>query len=173
MNYRISYYSPQGHAKELAYAFRQILPSRTPVTDLAEGSSDTCDIHLVGFEFPEPKFDEIPKQVRYFLSALQYKEILLFAACPVRTDEKRRMHIERSMIPLLPENCKYHGLFLCQGEVHLSVFEELLRQAEEKPECTDAKLLLREYRFGKGHPNREDIRKGRRFIANEFPLNHL
>ena len=173
MNYRISYYSPQGHAKELAYAFRQILPSRTPVTDLAAVTSEACDIHLIGFEFPEPKFDNIPNQVQHFLSTLQHKEILLFAACPVHADEKLRMQTERSMIPFLPKNCKYHGLFLCQGEVYLTVLEALLRQAEETPAGTDAKLLLREYRKSKGHSNREDIRKGRRFIADELQLNDL
>ncbi len=130
MNYQISYYSPQGHAKELAYAFRQILPSRTPVVDLTADVSESYDLHLVGFEFLESKFKEIPPQVQCFLSTLEHKEILLFATCPVHTDETHRMQIERSMIPFLPKNCKYHGLFLCQGEVYLTVLEDLLRQAD-------------------------------------------
>lgn len=173
MNYRISYYSPQGHAKELAYAFRRILPSQTPVVDLSVEAPQSCDVHLIGFEYQEPKFDKIPQQIQEFLSKLEYKDILLFATCPVRTDENLRMQIERSMVPFLSKNCKYHGLFLCQGEVYLTVLEDVLHQTEEKTECEDAKLLLREYRKGKGHPNREDIRKGWRFIDKEFQLNHL
>ena len=172
MNYRISYYSPLGHAKELAYAFRQILPSRTPVTDLAAESSEVSDIHLVGFEFSEPKFDEIPRTIRQFLSNPEHKDILLFATCPVRTDENLRMQLERNMIPLLPKSCKYHGLFLCPGAVSPAVLESLL-QSEAKPRYEETKLLLREYRKSKGHPNREDIRKGWRFIADELQLNYL
>jgi hypothetical protein len=53
------------------------------------------------------------------------------------------------------------------------VLEDLLHQTEEKTECEDTKLLLREYRKGRGHPNQEDIRKGWRFIAKELQLNHL
>ena len=173
MNYRISYYSPQGHAKELAYAFRRILPSRTPVVDLAAETAEVCDMHLIGFEFPEPKFDKIPQQIQQLLSKPEHKDILLFATCPVHAEEKLRMKIERSMIPLLPKDCKYHGLFLCQGEVYLTVLEDLLRQTEENPKCENTKLLLREYRKGKGHPNREDIRQGWRFIAKELQLSHL
>jgi hypothetical protein len=74
------------------------------------------------------------------------------------------------MIPLLPKDCKYHGLFLCQGGVYFTVLEDLLRQTEENPKCENTQLLLREYRKGKGHPNREDVRKGWRFIATALQL---
>lgn len=153
------------------------LPADPAIANTSGGSirrsPQSCDVHLIGFEYQEPKFDKIPQQIQEFLSELEYKDILLFATSPVRTDENLRVQIERSMVPFLPKNCKYHGLFLCQGEVYLTVIEDLLRQTEEKPECEDEKLLLREYRKGKGHPNREDIRKGWRFIDKEFQLNHL
>ena len=59
---------------------------------LSVGITRSCDVHLVGFDYQEPKFDEIPQQIR-------------------------------------------------------------------------------KYRKGKGHPNREDIRKGCRFTANELRIN--
>ena len=57
-------------------------------------------------------------------------------------------------------------------KVYLTVLEDLFRQTEETTTHKDVKLLLREYRKGKGHPNREDIRKGWRFIAKELQLDH-
>jgi hypothetical protein len=56
-------------------------------------------MHLIGFEFPEPKFVKIPQQIQQFLSKPEHKDILLFATCPVGTDENLRMQIKRNMVP--------------------------------------------------------------------------
>lgn len=170
MYYQISYYSPQGHAKDLAFSFRRIFPSRTPVVDMAKDIRCDGNLHLIGFEFFEPKLEIIPDIIHNFLSTLENKEVLLFATCPICVTEQQQIKLERNLISALPKTCKYHGLFLCQGEVYKTKVNALTEQILQKQDNKELKELLRQYRKGKGHPNREDIRKGYRYIAAEFQL---
>lgn len=129
MNYRISYYSPQGHAKELAYAFRQILPSRTPIVDLSQQFSTDGMLHLIGFEYSDNRLDTIPVLVQHFLDQLHGKDVLLFATSPVCVDTKIQEKLDMHMLSLIPADNKYHGLYLCQGEVYLTILEDTVKWA--------------------------------------------
>jgi len=169
MDCRISYLSPQGHARELAYSFRRILPSRTPIVDLSQQFSTDGMLHLVGFEYSDISLDTIPVPVQHFLNQLHGKDVLLFATSPVCVDTKIHDKLDRHMLSKIPADNKYHGLYLCQGEVYLTILEDTAKMADQHGN-SDAKDLLRQYRKGKGHPNREDIRKGYRFISATIPL---
>lgn len=170
MHYQISYYSPQGRAKDLAFSFRRIFPSCTPVLDLTKNACRDGKIHLVGFEFSEPGLEKIPDIIQCFLSALENKEVLLFATCPICAEEQQQLKLERRLVSMLHKTCKYHGLFLCQGEVYSTIVDALAKQILQKQESQELKSLLRQYRKGKGHPNREDVRKGYRYIAAELQM---
>lgn len=169
MDYRISFLSPQGHARELADSFRRLLPSHTPVTDLSQQFCEEGRVHLIGFEYSGPDCEEIPVPVRQLLDRMQGKDLVVFATCPVCIDSRRWESLDRYIFSLVPADCRYHGLFLCQGEVYLNILEQT-KLLSAQPGQENAKLLLRQYRKGIGHPNREDIRNGCRFISEALSL---
>jgi len=170
MTYQISYFSPQGHARELALSIRKLFPSNTPTVNLVLSTEHAADVHLVGFEFLTADLTAIPSQVVLFLQTLAGRDILLFATCPICANPQLREQVEQRILPLLPPRCRFHGLFLCQGEVYVTVLETLSQQAaqEKNPEL---RQTLSQYRKGRGHPNREDIRSARRFISAALHLN--
>ena len=170
MQYQIFYISPQGHAKEMALSFKRIFPSSTPVIDLAKTFYTDGTIHLIGFEFQDSDVERFPETLINFLALLEYKEILLFATCPIAVSEHRKAEIERKIRSLLPVHCKFHTLYLCQGEVYDTVLEQLAQTASENPFDVGTKHLLEQYRMARGHPNREDIRQGYRVISAAFQL---
>lgn len=167
---RISYFSPQGHARELAYLFRRLFPSNTQAVDIMNGFFGEETLHIIGFEFHEPACEQIPDIVKKFVNELTYKELLFFATCPVCPDPKIREQIEGNLISILPETCKYSGLYLCQGEVRCEVLDTLAKNVSCRRGDAEAQMLLRQYRKGRGHPNREDIRNGYRYLAAALQL---
>ena len=170
MNYQISYLSPQGHAKELACSFKRLFPSRTPIIDLKKENRIDADVFLIGFEFINNDIETIPDLIQQFLSKLESREILLFATSPVFINSQMHGQLERNIRRILPEKCKFHGLFLCQGEVYVTVIDQLASIATQHPDDLHIKCLLGQYRKAKGHPNREDVRKGYRYISAALHL---
>jgi len=125
---------------------------------------------LIGFEFLDAEVEHFPESLISFLSLLEHKEILLFATCPIAVSEHRKTEIERKILSLLPLHCKFHTLYLCQGEVYDTILDQLVQTASEHPFDGSTKHLLEQYRMARGHPNREDIRRGYRVISAAFQL---
>ena len=170
MEYQISYLSEQGHVKELARCFKTLFPSRTPVVDLSKHYVCNKATHLVGFEYMDAQCKEIPHVIQEYLKDMSNKEILLFVTCPVCVTTGLIEEIEKDVLGVLPNNCKYHGIFACQGEVCISEIDKLCKIASGKAYKSEERILLSEYRKSRGHPNREDIRRGYRYISSELNL---
>jgi len=137
--------------------------------DLSQQFCTDGTIHLVGFEYSDSKLDGIPEKIQSFLDQLHEKDILLFATSPLCVNTQMQEKLDRRMLSRIPADNTYHGLYLCQGEVYLTILEDTEKLADQQGDA-EAKDLLRQYRKGKGHPNREDIRKAYRFISSSIPL---
>ena len=165
MNYQICYFSPQGHARELADAFKTRFPSRTAIIDLRKEQSFDADICLIGFELVKGEVDEIPETVCKTLTKLDSSEVIAFATCPVTITEKEHRRLEMRIKSMLPQKCRFCGMFVCRGEVYDTMTKELGYMRQRFPYDESIAYLYDQYRKSKGHPNRNDVRNGLRFIA--------
>ena len=171
MKCQICYFSPQGHSKELAFTFKTLFPSRTAVMDLCKEKPFDADMTLIGFELLNDDVDEIPEIIRNILTTLSSGEVIVFATCPLAINEKTHWCFEMTIKSMLPPECRFHGLFVCRGEVYCTMTDDLETQKKQDSENTAASYVLNQYRMSKGHPNSVDVRNGRRFISRALNLN--
>lgn len=170
MKCQICYFSPQGHSKELAFTFKTLFPSRTAVMDLCKEKPFDADMTLIGFELLNDDVDEIPEIIRNILTTLSSGEVIIFVTCPLAINEKTHRCFEITIKCMLPQKCRFRGMFVCRGEVYDTMLEELGYKRQQFPHDEGVAYVFDQYRRSKGHPNRIDIRNGRRFIADALDL---
>lgn len=169
MKYQVSYLSPTGSCVKLVEAFENILED-VCVVDLTCDNEIDGEIHLVGFELNEINFKAIPYEIMAQLDQLEDKTILLFATCPFCADQTMKAKLERIILPFLPENCDYRGLFLCTGQASDSLLANVRALAARRPEDEQAGKLLKSCEDSAGHPNEADIMQACLFVTRELEL---
>lgn len=170
MNYQICYMSPQGHAEKLALGFLPIFPAGTEVVDLSKGKYSDADRYLIGFELLENDINRILEKIAGFLPNVKHKEVLLFATCPVAVDEEFHRTLDRSIKQNLLKESTFRGLFVCRGEAFKAVIKMFLGLQKRPYDCKVIAAVQEEYQMSKGHPNRNDIRNGLRFISEALDV---
>ena len=171
MQYQISYYSPNGHAETLANAFCQMLPHDTYISNLEEEDVPYADIQLVGFDMGGTNLDAIPFKVIEYLEKLDGKAIVLFATVPFIPNEAVEGRIHNSVLPFLPDECDFRGLYLCGAEPSNTLLQDLRRLVSQQPENTRAKHWLEHCERAVGHPDRNDVLKACQFMRHVLELN--
>jgi hypothetical protein len=96
------------------------------------------------------------------------KTILLFITCGVEPTAEYQASVERIVLPLLPDDCDYRGMFLCPGQFSDEVVQYLRNVLEQQPDNTQAQSLLAQYEKTCGHPNDSDIRRLRAFLSDNL-----
>lgn len=170
MQYQISYFSPSGHTEKMTAALEKILPPNTVTVDLNKETETSGEIHIIGFELGS-KLDAIPYKVLDFLEKLDEKVILLFCTCPVQPMESIKERTERAIIPFLPDDCDYRGLYMCRGQVPERFQAELDRIAKTQPDNDNVRVWINQCKKSEGHPNDEDARNLCQFAAEVLELN--
>lgn len=170
MQYQISYLSPNGHAETLANAFCRILPRDTHVSSLEENAPAYADVQLVGFEMGGYNLDAIPFKVLEYLENLDGKVIFLFGTVPFQPNEAVRNKINNSVIPFLPDECDYRGLYLCSAQPSEVLMRDLRNVVSSQPDNTRAKHWLEQCEKAKGHPDADDLKKGCHFMRHALEL---
>ena len=97
------------------------------------------------------------------LENLEGKTILCFVACGMALFEKKE-NVEHNLLPFLPDECDYRGLFFCPGQIPSSVMDTIQEALDENPENKQAQAMLEAFQHAKNHPDAEDFRELRRFI---------
>ena len=170
MQYQISYLSPNGHAETIANAFCRMLPGDTYVADLEEDGTAYADVQLVGFEMGGTKLDAIPFKVLEYLENLDGKVFFLFATVPFQPNEAVRNKVNNSVIPFLPDECDYRGLYLCAAQPPESLVRDLRNVIASQPDNTSAKHWLEQCKKAQGHPDTDDLKKGCQFMRHALEL---
>lgn len=162
MKYQIAYENIYGNAEVLANEIKKILPPES--TDFADLScqeiSDDADVYLIGFEITQ---DAIPLNIMDVLENLEGKTVLCFVTCAMAHAGKKDS-IERNLLPFLPDECDYRGLFFCPGQIPASVLRAVEEALRENPENERAKTMLECFQKSLNHPDSDDLRDLRRFI---------
>lgn len=170
MQYQISYFSPHGSAETLANAFCQMLPCDTYVSNLEEELTPYADIQLVGFDLGGTNLDAIPVAVMEYLDKLEGKTIFLFATVPFKPNDYIRSRVDNSVIPFLPDECDYLGLYLCSAQPSAPLLQGLKHLVSHQPSNTRAKHWLERCQEAVGHPDDTDIQKGCQFARHVLEL---
>lgn len=172
MQYQISYYSPNGHAEILVNAFCQMLPRDTHVSNLEEEMTPCADIQLVGFDIGGSNLDAIPFKVMEYLEQLEGKTILLFATVPFAPNDYVRSRVDHAVMPFLPDECDYLGLYLCSAQPPATLIAELKNVISHHPENGRAKHWLEQCEKAVGHPDRSDVQKACQFARHALRLDN-
>ena len=159
MKFQISYYSPNGHVEYLANELCRVLPRNTILHDLTKDDSILADTQIVGIEMNGTKLDAIPFMVLDYLSNLEGKIIFLYATVPFEPNEQVCKRLENSIIPFLPDECDYRGLYLCAAQPSDALMGDLNRLVMSQPDNIRAQQWLKWCGAAKGHPNKTDAAK--------------
>lgn len=170
MQYQISYFSPSGHTEKMTADLGKILPSNTLTVNLDKEPEICGETHIIGFELGS-KLDAIPYKVLDFLEKLDEKVILLFCTCPVQPTESIKERTERAILPFLPDDCDYRGMYMCRGQVPERFQAELDRILKAQPDNENVRVWINQCKKSEGHPNSENIRNMCQFAAEALELN--
>lgn len=164
MQYQIGYLDTYGNAGILAKKIEQYLPiGSSAIIDMAKESlSGTADVFLVCFEMTR---EAVPLEIMEALELLEGKRIALFVLCAAKTENEKR-DVERRLIPFLPDQCDYKGLFTCMGQMPSAIKNSVDEILSTQPENPQAITLDRIYRQSLGHPDEEDFSSLRKFLQD-------
>lgn len=163
MKYEIAYYSRSGNTAMLAEEIAELLSSEdVRLTDLnCSDASDDADMYIIGFGINR---GAVPMKVMDVLEQAEGKEIVLFVTCGMEPSEKYRISVERRVKPFLPDDCVYHGLFLCAGRFPDEVIAGVEATLERQPDNQQAQSVLANHEKTRNHPDKADIQNIRDFI---------
>lgn len=122
--------------------------------------SDDADVYLLVFEITQAA---IPLKIMEVLERLEGKIILCCITCGMALYENKDS-MEQKLLPFLPDECDYRGLFFCPGQVPDNVIETVQIVLDENPENQRAKVMLEAFHHSMNHPDADDLRELRRFI---------
>lgn len=161
MDYQIAYLNVYGNAGVLADELQTILTGAEMV-DLSGNQeiSYSSDVYLLVFEITR---DAIPLKIMDVLENLEGKTVLCIVTCSMALLESKDS-VEHNLLPFLPDECDYRGLFFCPGQIPTSVMDTVQTALDENPENQRAKVMLEAFQHSMNHPDSDDLRDLRRFI---------
>ena len=160
MRHQIAYLNIYGNAGLLAEELQNILYDAELVNLSSQDISEGADVYLLVFEITQ---NAIPLKIMDILESLEGKTILCFVACGMALWESKET-VERNLLPFLPDECDYRGLFFCPGQIPSSVMDTIQEALDENPENQQAQAMLEAFQHARNHPDTEDFRELRRFI---------
>ena len=160
MDYQIAYLNVYGNAGMLADEIQTILADAELVDLNKREISDDADAYLLAFEITQAA---IPLKIMDVLENLEGKTILCCVTCGMALYESKNS-IERSLLPFIPDECDYRGMFFCPGQIPASAMDAVQTALDENPENQQAKVMLEAFQHSMNHPDTEDLRDLRRFI---------
>lgn len=87
MQFQIIYYSPDGYARKLAMAFKEITPSDTRVLSLDTNPKAEAPIQMVGLDFNRIDSESLPPVISNYLKKLNGKTIFIFITVPFQVND--------------------------------------------------------------------------------------
>jgi hypothetical protein len=120
-----------------------------------------ADIHIIGFHTNK---DTIPIEVLDYIENLDGKQIIFYVCDYFDTSDDHRDKLERMILPFLPDECEYLGMFLCLEEMPSSTFEKITQLQKSNVDDERIQILIDKYNAGQGRPDEVDIYKLFNFV---------
>lgn len=165
MRYEIAYVSQSGNTEKLAYGiFDKLSDKTTMITDLShEDITGKAEIYLLGFGVNK---GTVPLSVMDALDELHGKKIIFFLTSGVEPTESYRKTIEKKLLPFIPDDCEYKGLFMCYGKWSENILRKVQEALDEEPGNQTAMKVLEESKKATSHPNEADFSEAVKFIRH-------
>ena len=160
MFYQIAYLNTHGNASVLADGIQSILNDAELVDLSNQEITEDTGVYLLVFEITR---NSIPLPIMDALENLEEKTILCCVTSGMARFESKE-GIEHSLLPFLPDECDYRGMFFCPGQIPASAMDAVQTALDENPENQRAKIMLEAFQHSMNHPDTEDLRDLRRFI---------
>lgn len=163
MNCEIAYLSQSGHTAALAEEIAEMLSDEeVHLTDLAHTDMDeNAEVYLIGFGIDR---GSVPMRIMDALEQTEGKIVLLFVTSGMEPTAQYKSAVERKVLPFLPDECDYRGLFLCPAQFSDDTMQRAQEMLKHQPEHPQAQMFMENYQKTCGHPNDLDIEKLREFI---------
>ena len=167
MKIEIAFVSLSGNTENLAHGIADNLPhDKTFVTDLThEDITGKADAYLIGFGVNK---GTVPLKIMDVLDELHGKKIMFFVTCGMEPVREYRDAVEKKLLPFLPDDCEYLGLFMCQGEFPNNVLSAARNKLSEEPDNKYAQRILDDAELSAGHPNEMDFENAHNFIKERL-----
>ncbi len=160
MDYQIAYLDVYGNAGVLADEIQSILAGAELVDLNRQEISDDADVYLLVFEITQAA---IPLKIMDVLENLEGKTVLCCVTCGMALHVSKDS-VEHNLLPFIPDECDYRGMFFCLGQIPASVIDTLQTALDENPENQQAKVMLEAFQHSMHHPDTDDLLDLRRFI---------
>ena len=160
MDYQMAYFNVYGNAGVLADEIQAILAGAELVDLNRQEISYDADVYLLVFEITQAA---IPLKIMDVMENLEGKTILCCVICGMALHESKDS-IEHNLLPFIPDECDYRGMFFCPGQIPASVMETVQTALDENPENQRARVMLEAFQHSMNHPDTDDLRELRRFI---------
>lgn len=163
MKYEIAYLSRSGHTAALAEDISEMLSDEeVHLTDLAQSDmNEDAEVYLLGFSIDR---GAVPMRIMDALERTEGRVVLLFVTSGMEPTAPYRSSVERKILPFLPDECDYRGLFLCPAQFSDDTVQRVREILRHQPEHPQARALMESYQKTCGHPNALDMEKLREFI---------
>jgi flavodoxin len=164
VNYEVAYLSQSGNTAVLAKAIGEMLPEGSVhITDLAcDEPVQGADAYLIGYGVGR---GTVPMKILDTLELAEGKTLLLFVTSGLQPTEEYHASVERKVLPFLPDDCDYRGLFLCAGQFPDEIIQKAQAALRQDPNNAQARALLEHHQRTKGHPDGDDLERLRGFLT--------
>jgi flavodoxin len=161
----IAYLSQSGNTAMLANAVASMVSdAQVHLTDLSRGEAqENADVYCIGYGVNR---GTVPMKVLDALDLAEGKAVALFVTCGLDPTEEYRAAVERKVLPFLPDDCDYRGLFLCTARFPEETVSELRQVVQQQPENQQARTLLAQCQKAAAHPDEDDLERLRAFLAS-------
>jgi flavodoxin len=163
MKYEVAYLSKSGNTAILAQEIAaQLAREEVHLTDLEqEDPWEDADVYFIGYGVNR---GAVPMKVMDTLDLAEGKTVVLFVTGGMAPTQEHKEALERKVIPFLPDNCDYRGMFLCGGAFPTQLVEQAQSVLQQQPDNPQAKALLAHHQKTVGHPDNQDLDNLRSFL---------
>lgn len=163
MKYQIVYSSNTGNTAKVAQALTSVLPAgQYEIVDFAKAQTVLdADVFLVGFGV---RRGACPYSLLEWLEQQKGKKILLFATAGLAAFKEYGHKLESLIIPFLPDDCEYLGLYLCPGRISQEGYAYLKSCLADGNDAQSLKKLEDLYDYSQSHPDEQDLQAACRFV---------
>jgi hypothetical protein len=157
--YQIDYTDDSTAITKIATQLAQKLNAN--LSNLSEYNNYDAKTHIIGFHTNK---GTIPIDVLDYIENLEGKEILFFVCDYFDTSDEHRDKLEKMLLPFLPDECDYKGMFICLEEMPKSTLDQISQLQASNIEDNRIQFLIDKYNAGQGKPDDVDIYKLFNFI---------
>ncbi len=167
MKYEIAYLSVSGNTEKLAHGIADRFPHEdTFVTDLScESITKKADIYIIGFGVDK---GTIPLRIIEALEEIEGKPYMFFITGCMEPTEAYKENVEQKLLPFLPDDGDYRGIFMCRGKISDEARSALNKKLYEAPENPSLAEILRQAKLSENHPDSVDVENAYAFVRERI-----